>query len=418
MKKYNYYVLGIMAGLIMALGACKKNDDDNKQPVDPTNPEEGRFVIAVNPIASTAVADYLLTTPVIDSGTLSTKGNGIEQDGTYRYYVTHNKKFFSFLYGQGNPGAVTTYNLSGNGSLTKLSNFQTETVQTFAPAGDDILLIKIPRSETGGNNAHWYRVNTDSLKIVKEGQIDIVSLAGNGERAHFTWATKAGNKIFAPYMSIKGCCSDVFGTSYPDSSWIAVFSYPEMQLEKVIKDNRTSAIGRYMSNGLAQVENGDLYAFSAANATSAGAITSKKPSAVLRINNGTTEFDQSYFFDLEAVSGGYAYTHQLYLGNNIFLLNVVKTKSSWGTGTELAIVNVADKTFKLVSGLPAPATITDITGSAFYSYTPGDGKTAYVGVTVESGTSAVYKIDAATATAKQGLVVEGGVITAINRMSF
>src|SRR5690606_33650823 len=172
---------------------------------------------------------------------------------------------------------------------TEISDFQSETVQAFAAVDEDILMMRVPRS--GDENASWYRVNTESVEIVDEGQINIVDLAGNGERAHFTWLTQVGDKVFAPYMSIKGCCDDTFGTQFADSSWIAVFSYPEMELEKVIKDDRTSYIGRYFTSGLAVDETGDTYAFSAVAATNSAEFTRKNPSAILRINNGTTEFD-------------------------------------------------------------------------------------------------------------------------------
>src|SRR5690349_12911511 len=89
------------------LSSCSKKDKE----VVPENP--GNFVIAVTPVASTGVADYLVTSSSLDTGKVSILGNGTEQDGTYRYYVTSNNKFFSMLYGQGNPGAVTTYNIVG-----------------------------------------------------------------------------------------------------------------------------------------------------------------------------------------------------------------------------------------------------------------------------------------------------------------
>src|SRR5690606_13667218 len=229
----------------------------------------------------------------LHQGTISTVGNGIEQDGTYRYYVTHNNRFFSMLYGQGNAGAVTTYELNQLGELTKVSDFQAETVQAFAPVDDDILMMKIPRS--GAANASWYSLDTELLQIVGEGQVNIEEVAANGERAHFTWLTQVGYKVSAPNMSRKGRCNDTFGTNYPDSAWIAGLSYPSMELEKVIKDNRTSYIGRYFASGLIVDEKGDVFAFSPAVATNNSSTTSTTPSAFLKIKKGETAFDPSYY---------------------------------------------------------------------------------------------------------------------------
>ena len=405
MTKHNFLFSIFMFFAVLSFTAC--SEDDTSAPVGGIT-EKTRFIIASSPIASEGVADYLLTVDDLTSGSVSTVGNGIEQDGTYRYYVTSNNRFFSLLYGQGNPGAVTTYELDAQGALTKLSNFQSETVQAFAAVDNDILMMKIPRS--GDANASWYRVNTESIEIVADGQINIVDLANNGERAHFTWLTQIGNKVFAPYMSIKGCCDDTFGTQYPDSSWIAVYTYPEMELEKVIKDNRTSYIGRYFTNGLVADEKGDAYAFSSAVATNSSEFTSENPSAILRINNGTTEFDESYFFNVEEASNGYHVTDQNYLGNGKFIVMMAKEKAAYATGTTFAIADVYEQTITPIQGAPDPAAITKVTTNNLIA----DGK-AFVGITTTEG-SYVYQIDANSATATKGLEVEGGIITAISKL--
>src|SRR5688500_12714263 len=166
-KSYLKWFFAVGTGLL--LGAC--SDDNNSEPSPAPEPGTGttsRYVVASAPIGSQGVADYLLTTSDLTQGTISTVGQGIEQDGSYRYYLTHKGKFFSLLYGQGNPGAVTTYTLDDKGALQKTSDFQAETVQVFTTAGDDILTIKVPRS--GNESASWFRINADQSKIVSEGQ--------------------------------------------------------------------------------------------------------------------------------------------------------------------------------------------------------------------------------------------------------
>jgi hypothetical protein len=385
--------------------SCSKNNDGPDVPEDP-----GNYILAVTPAASNSVADYLLTASNLETGTISTAGNGIEQDGTYRYYVTANNKFFSMLYGQGNPGAVTTYNIK-DGKLNKLSNFQSETVQAFAPVKDDILMFKISRSLTSPTST-WYKVNTNSLLITSEGSVNTLELNGKGEVAHFSWLTQVGDKVFAPYF---GVIDRNFNTNYPNEAAIAVFNYADMKVDKVIRDTRTSFIGRYFVNGLGVVENGDVYAFSSSVATTGTVLSSTKPAAVTRIKANTTEFDQTYLFDIEAVSGGMNITDWIYVGNNNFVVNS-STKAEKGpyvTGATIAIVNVVDKTFKKVTGMPAVADIKSLTAN---NYSPKDGKTAYIGVNLKDGASWVYKIDASIATATKGLKVEGGVITAIQNI--
>lgn len=401
MKFRSTFALLIGAGL---LTSCSENS-----PSTPENP--GNYILTVSPAASTGVADYLLTAQDLETGTISTAGNGVEQDGTYRYYVTHNGKFFSMLYGQGNPGAVTAYTIQ-EGKLTKLTNFQTETVQAFAPVNDDLLLFKISRSLTAPTSS-WFKVNTNSLTITSEGTVNTLDVTGLGELAHFTWIKQVGTKVFAPYQTIN---DRSFNTAYPDQASIAIFNYADMKLEKVITDHRASFIGKYFTDGLSVQENGDIYGYSPAAATTGGQLSSSKPSAVLKIKSGTTEFDQSYFFDVEAASGGMSITSWLYVGNNTYIVNAVakaEKTSGFPAGKHVGIVNVVDKTYKTVSGMPEVATISNLTTN---NYTPKDGKTGYIGVNLTDGTSYIYKIDASTQTATRGLKVEGGTVTAVQHL--
>ncbi|CAM3817585.1 DUF4374 domain-containing protein [Sphingobacterium prati] len=409
-------LLSVLAAAIL-ITSCSKSENPNPVDPDPT-PGVGKYIVAVTPIASTGVADYLVTSNSLDDGKVSIIGNGIEQDGTWRYYLSTNNKFFSFLYGQGNPGAVTAYNLE-NGKLKKLTNFQSETVAAFAAVNDDVLMAKMSRNLATPTHT-WYRVNTNSLSIVGEGSMNALELANNGEIGYFSWLTQVGNKVYAPFFCIE---SSSFTTKYPNKAWVAVFSYPDMKLEKVFTDERTSYIGQYFTNGLGTVENGDIYAFSAANATSKrkddptkSEITTTNPSAILKISSGTTEFDKNYFFNVTEISGGYNIVNWTYVGGNNFIVSSKKKQSdgSYSAETTIAAVNVVDKTFKTVTGLPNASEIKSFTQRNNYS--KKDGKIGYIGVNLKSGKSYVYKIDATAATATTGLEVEGGSITAIEHL--
>ena len=56
-----------------------------------------KYVVTATPVALEGVADYILTTENLEEGSISLVGNGVEQDGTYRYYITNQNKFFSLL---------------------------------------------------------------------------------------------------------------------------------------------------------------------------------------------------------------------------------------------------------------------------------------------------------------------------------
>ena len=410
-------IFGTLGLLGLLVTACDNNDDTPAEDPGAGAEVESKYIITATPTAagSEGVADYILTTDAITEGSISTAGNGIEQDGSYRYYVTTNNKFFSMLYGQGNPGAVTSYELNATGSLEKLSNFQSETVQAFAAVNDEILLIKISRN-ADAPIASWYRFDTNTLQFVAEGQINTQELADkeNGELAFFTWITQVGDKVYLPYFTIKGCCNDRFGTAYPNEANIAVFSYPEMEYETTIHDARTSFIGRYFVNGLSLDEKGDAYAFSSAVATTNDKLTTALPAAVTRIPSGTTEFDD-YYFNLEEASGGLYLTDHVYASGGKFVGIMASQKTSaYGSGNQYAIIDVYNKTVTPVSGIPNPETV--VSTSNLGNYVSDDKSTVSVGITTKTG-SWIYNIDVASATATQGKEVVGGTITAISKLN-
>ncbi|WP_430615144.1 DUF4374 domain-containing protein [Flavobacterium sp. JP2137] len=410
MKKVKGSIFAMLFTGALAI-SCDKSDDNT--PVVPIEKGQERYVIAAVPVEFSDTADYLLTAESLDSGSISTSGNGIEQDG-YRYYLTVKNKFYSMLYGQGGPGAVTTYALNTNGKLQKTHDFVTETVQVIAEANGDIMLCKVPRS--GQTEAQWFQVSTAANEIVNRGAIDIVELANNGERAHFTGFTMMGNKLIAPYMSIRGIAGgDVWGTAHANNSWAAVYDYPSMKLEKVITDDRTSYLGGYYLNGLERDEKGDAYGFSSANVKGdQDQLLTTKPSAIVKIDRNTVDFDKNYFFDLEQVSGGYYIVGFKYAGNGNFIARLIQDKAATNDEIKFAAINVYAKSFKWVTGLP-----NNLKDSGFATkgdYAPMDGKTVYVGINAAEG-AFVYKFDAAAATATKGLKVEGGRITAISKVS-
>ncbi|MCL6218182.1 DUF4374 domain-containing protein [Zunongwangia pacifica] len=411
----SYFLILLFSATIFS---CSDDDtpintdkDSGENPEDPSE-VESRYIVAATPNALEGVADYLLALESLNSGEISLVGNGVEQDGTYRYYIKNNNKFFSLLYGQGNPGAVTTYQLNATGKLDMISDFQAETVQSFTNMDDEILMTKISRNSTNPF-ASWYRLDTKTSQLIGEGQINTQEIIDNDELAFFTWMTQVGDRVYAPFMSVKACCNDSFGTNYPDQAWIAVYSYPEMELQTIIEDDRTSFIGRYFTSGLGVVESGDIYAFSSSVATNNGEANSIKPSAITRIKAGEEVFDDSYFFNLEEASNGYYMTQQTYIGNGAFLLNMspVATKGAYTTGKRLAIVNVYDKSLIWVEGLPAESAIKNITGQNNYV----EDDIVHIGVTTEAG-SYIYQIDATNAKATKGIEVQGGTITAISKL--
>lgn len=410
MKTKKLLALTLCAFGLFAITSCS-DDDDNKE-IKTNAP----YIIVATPDGSMGEgADYILQSESLSEGSITTKGAGIEQDG-YRYYAFNNNKVFSLLYGQGNPGDVTVYNLNSAGTLQHVATVNTPTVQVFGKYDKELILIKTPRS--GDENAEILRINTDDPQIISRGYVNVVELAGNGERAHFTGVFQVGNKLYAPYYCIKGVTGQVFHSDYSDSTWVAVLSYPDLKLEKVIKDNRTSYIGYYFAQcGLQQVENGDVYAFSSTTLGGDGVVPSTKPSGAIRIKKDETEFDQSYFFNIQEKSGGYHLYNAHYLGSNKFFLRMYAEKNSTteADACRFAIVDVVNQSFTWVTGMPEPEQLAHV---GRLPYISEDGKSISMGITTKQDKPHVYTVDVATAKATKGLKVEAGSITALGKLAY
>lgn len=408
----------LLLGATLLLSCNKDNDKEQGSSVL----SGSKYIIAATPEGTQGVADYLITADDLTQGSVTTRGNGIEQDGTWRYYVTHNNNFYSLLYGQGNPGAVTAYNLISEGKLNRITNFQSETVASFGIVQNDILMVKISRNASNVT-ANWYRLGTAENHFIGEGTIDQKALANkpNGELAYFIMPKQVGNKVFLPYFTIYGDrAKGTFSTAYPDEANIAVYSYPDMRYEKTITTDKISFIGRYFTDGIALDEKGDAYAFSSSIATSDARgteISSTKPSAFIRIKRGTTEVDDSYFFNIEnATEGQYYITDQAYTkdGKLLGFFNKKAEKGPYKAGTRLAVVDLYNQNVTWIEGLPEASTITQLTQRQ--CYISEDKNTVSIGVVTATEGSYVYNINMATAKATKGLKVEGGKITGISKL--
>lgn len=403
-------LLVYLAGAVLFFSACKK---DNKATEDKgsNEPVEGMFILTAK--KGLAGADVMYTKSTLD-GVLETTGKGIEQNGASRTYLAHNGLVFSFMFGGSAPGAVTAYKVNANKQLEKVTDFQTETMHVYGVIGDDILMIKNAWQAEETYNK-WYRLNTKTLQIVAQGEINANTLAGNGGKAFFTDLKKVGDKVFASYWNIEN--ARTFRTDFTDSTMIAVYSYPDMKFEKVIRDARTGSIGAYFRSGLEVDELGDVYALGTKlGPDKTGKYSTKTPVAFTKIKKGTTEYDKSYFFNITEASGGKYVFQKLYLGKGNFLLTMGDKADTYGTTMGLsnpisfAIANVYNATYKPVTGAPDPTSIYRTTEYS-NNYSPLDGKTGYLGINILNMTNfsisgEIYKFDAEKATMTKALSLD------------
>lgn len=390
----------LILGLAFVLGtACSSvtSSDDNKEEQEQTSNYTIAFTAQGSENEST---DYILNTDDLMNGQLTAEGMGIEQTG-WRYMVGHRNTLFSVGYYDDNNAIA--YELDANGNIIETGRFVFEnTLDLFGSADDNTLLaMEIPRVDFADRVLH--KVDVNSVSIREKVSLNIWESREDSLVAWPTALKVRDGKLFIPFFKIHA--RGDFTTPQTDTSYVAIYSYPDLQFEKYITDTRMGPIGVYgLFNGLIEDEDGNFYGYSSASYAN-GFTTQSKPSGILRINNGETEFDENYYFNVEEAAGG-KINFLEYVGNGKALANIVIDDSAlWGSysaGNEihkLVVLDLEAQTATDVSGVPLHG---GFYGSPWHV---NDGK-VYMSVTTAES-AYVYSVDVESATATQGAEILG-----------
>ncbi|MCW3465310.1 DUF4374 domain-containing protein [Chitinophaga nivalis] len=415
MKKTVLKLMTGVFGTVILMSACKKDNDTQTEP--PVTPGKDRskyvFVYSGKGAAGNA-GTYIVTANDISQGEISATGNGVEVEA-YSFIVTNNTLFAQAYTNQ---GPVTPFRLNEEGKIVEagrlINTFRTGVYGTvnnnaWVGGGD-------PRQSGLGE---LFLYDAVKLQVTAKSSIDLKAITGTGENAVWTGLFQVDNKLYVPYYKFKpveGGAPWMGKYGSLDSTWIAVLSYPELKYEKTIADGRSGFVGNWFGmQGLHQVENGDVYTWSTAGEIND--IKSKNHSGVLRIKKGTTEFDQSYFFDMEK-RVGVKIARAEYISKGKFLMSLyagATTGDVSGGRVRLAIVDVFNQTVNYVQGAPEHAQ----PDFKMQVYNERDGKTINYVMEEDGGEFYVYVIDAETATAKRGLHIKGAEgVTSISKLTY
>jgi hypothetical protein len=345
-------------------------------------------------------ADYVLTASDISKGELSVEGKGIEQVG-WRYMGALGKTLYSIGYYDDNNFVV--YELDASGKLAEKDRvvFQT-TIDVVGDADETTLLaMEVPRKTITPRT--WHVFDLENVSIAKK---VVDSIYVDHADSLVPWPTalvRRGDKVFVPFYQLHA--RGDFSTPHTDTAFLAVYSWPGLVQEKVIKDTRMGPIGLYGDrNGAILTASGDLYAMSTA-AKAAGFTTTQKKSGILRVKAGSTEFDPSYHWDIEAASGGNKIVWFAPVGGEKALVRLSTDDSElWGAYgnfviCKLAVADLAAKTLTMVDDIPLHRG--GYGGNVFME----DGK---AWVSLNTGTeSCLWAVDPATAKAVKGAKIKG-----------
>lgn len=258
----------------------------------------------------------------------------------------------------------------------------------------------------------FYNYTGNSVTLDHTKTIPTEPIAGNGEQITFSSIVDNGDSTFLTAMvesnfhqTGTGNGSSIGTVKYPDSVWVAKMD-KDLNVLKIYRDDRISyAAGQYRSQVLHSVwrtDDGTTYVFS----NSFNDATTKKAGA-LRILKDADDFDKDYYFDLQTPADGYRFRRVWYMTGSTFLLEIYNEQNvtTITPGHQFAVVDMANKTFKWVTGLPAKNLImsgNETGGVPMYH----DGQ-IWLPITEYGSDASLYTVDPATAVATKRITITG-----------
>ena len=398
---------GILAALAISSISCK--DDDTTAA---TSEAGYKYALAFKS-SSDGEPEFIVETDDLMTGTIDAT-NGIEQIG-WRYFHSTGKTIFSSGYVDEN--ICASYVKNEQGELTLNSEFVFDNALNLfgsTPDEDKVLAMEILYPEKGKNKL--YSIDATSGNITGISYLDNYFSTETATTGYPTALLVRDDKLFIPF--VKWDTIGNFTNPVVDTAFVAVYSYPNIKLEKIISDPRTGYIGVHgSSTGLIQTEDGTIYS-SSSTSTVASISASEKPSGILKIKAGASEFDDNYFFDVEAATNGGKVFRINYIGDGKAFARIITSEKqgSWGSWTAYSRDPEAFFQKGVIIDFEAQ-TVTDIANLPLHAsrytapiYTE-DGKFY---LSIETASDAyIYQVDIASSTATKGAKIDGKTVKGI-----
>ena len=415
---YQTFRKGLMLSLLAgstAFISCKK--DKNEPENSPVAEKE--FLID----AKGTDKSFALYVSNLESGEVSISSNFEELPETGYFWSFGQNTAVGLAYKGQTPGIGVSYKRNGD-KLEKITDFQVPSRFTTYGFFDKYFVVNVGGQTLAGqqingkdrnDGATFIFHNVSDYKVATQttiGTLEITKDLGknNKEIASFSGILDRGNGEFLSAMIYSernqprpGSGSTTAAITKLDSIWVAAFD-KNMNLKRIYKSDKLGySSGRFRSQYISQLgkaDNGDVYVFSGHFEKN-----STKPAGALLIKKDATDFDKDYFFNIDALSGGYPFRSVFHITGAKFLIEFYNDKNiqTNSPAAKYAIVDAAAKTLTWVTGLPEPANITSTVGVIAMGY---KGK-CYLPVAEKNNDAAIYVIDPTTAQAKKGLVVKG-----------
>ena len=428
----------LFLGLVGAttLVSCSKED---------SNEDSGANRFFIDAGGAENKARYVLLAEDVTKGEVPLGSNKLQLKPANGYFWLFNKNIAAGLsYEFKGAGIGVSYARDAKGEVSPINEFEVNERATTFGFFDNYYVTAVSGQALEGKNdgatfifrntsdfgeASRKTIHTNKFLGDNMNDTEIVSFAGILDNGNGEFLT---GMLVSEYKDVQpGQGSSTGYMENTDVVYVGVLD-KDLNLKRYYKSDKLSySAGRFKSQYLLEmgkVANGDVYVFSGAIAKNPAPVNPKnpttpdspttKPAGALRIKAGAATFDDSYFFDISAVSNNGLFRRVWHITDNKFFVEFFNDATKANLRSldvyHYAIVDVEAKTLNWVAGLPEPTKCTNIVTNPI---TPAIyGGKVYLPVNEQGTDPAIYIIDPATNAATKGLVVKGAtVINAIGR---
>ncbi|MEJ7587154.1 MAG: hypothetical protein WKI04_06300 [Ferruginibacter sp.] len=284
MKKRNLNLL-LVAFSSITLFSCKKDKE-------PENLNKANYALTVTGGVYPSQTTYLFSTNLFPTDTTVGLTNAAELASSGQMYKYGANVYISTF---GAPATLRKYEFDVTGKPKQIGSFSVLGLKTFG-AVDFISETEAYAASNGfAGIPKLVKFNPTTMQIT--GTIDLSSLQKPGAtEVYYLGLVHRDDYLF---MGVN--YQDATFSNLADSVFVAVINKSKGTVSKLIADGRSSEMwvggseSSFDAKALIKDVSNDIFVMGFAN--------NGKPSGVLKIKNGTTDFDPAYFFNLNTATG-------------------------------------------------------------------------------------------------------------------
>ncbi|MFC4213395.1 hypothetical protein ACFOWA_19540 [Pedobacter lithocola] len=282
MKTKNYLLIAISATLLF-IQACKKEKE-------PENTSIANYALSVTGGVYPSQKTYLFGANQFPTGNIGTS-TALESESSGMMF-----KYGKFVYQTTflAPATLRKFEFGADGKPVEKGSFAVAGFRTFGGVDFISETEAYASANSYGAVPKLIKFNPTTMQILQTIDLSSIQKPGTTE-VYYQGFIHRGNYLY-------------FGVNYQknfasleDKVFIAIVDLTTGKLFKLISDDRSSQMwnggseASFSPNFMIKDSSGDIYAMGYAN--------NGKPSGVLRIKNNETEFDPTYFFNLNTATG-------------------------------------------------------------------------------------------------------------------